>query len=110
MDGFTDRFIAEATEYEFKSAVEVKKAKSWLKTVSAFSNGLGGTIYFGVNKDGTFQGVENLQELSEKISELILAKIEPAVFFLLAPVQKDEKNDLKVRSEAGNDAPLLLCF
>lgn len=106
MDGFTDRFIAEATEYEFKSAVEVKKAKSWLKTVSAFSNGLGGSIYFGVNKDGTFQGVENLQELSEKISELILAKIEPAVFFLLAPVQKDEeKTILKLEVKPGTMPP-----
>ncbi len=34
--------IAEATEYEFKSAVEVNKPRSWLKTVSAFANGVGG--------------------------------------------------------------------
>lgn len=29
--------IAEATEYEFKSTMEIVKPKSWLKTVSAFA-------------------------------------------------------------------------
>lgn len=79
MDSFTDHLIAEATEYEFKSALETKKAKSWLKTVSAFSNGLGGTIYFGINSDGSLEGLSDLQNASEKISELILAKIEPDI-------------------------------
>ena len=31
-----DRWIAEATECDFKVALEVKKPKSWLKSVSAF--------------------------------------------------------------------------
>ncbi len=38
--------LVEATEYEFKSSVEVNKPRSWLKTVSAFANGVGGSIYF----------------------------------------------------------------
>lgn len=33
---------AETTEIEFKEKVELKKPKSWLKTVSAFSNGIWG--------------------------------------------------------------------
>jgi len=33
-----DRWIAEATECDFKVALEVKKPKSWLKSVSAFAN------------------------------------------------------------------------
>ena len=36
-----DRGIAEATECDFKVALEVKKPKSWLKSVSAFANGIG---------------------------------------------------------------------
>ena len=44
--------IAEATEYEFKVAVEANRPRSWLKTVSAFANGVGGSIYFGVSDDG----------------------------------------------------------
>ena len=42
---------AETTEREYKREVKLKKPKSWLKTVVAFSNGIGGTIYFGVNDD-----------------------------------------------------------
>ena len=34
--------LGEATEYDKKQAVETKKPKSWLKTVSAFANGSGG--------------------------------------------------------------------
>lgn len=32
-----DRLIAEATECDFKVALETKKPKSWLKSVSAFA-------------------------------------------------------------------------
>lgn len=35
-----EQFIAEATECDFKVAVETKKPKSWLKSVSAFRMGL----------------------------------------------------------------------
>ena len=35
-----DRLIIEATEYEFKVAVEKNKPNSWLKSVSAFANGI----------------------------------------------------------------------
>lgn len=41
-----EQLIAEATECDFKVALETKKPKSWLKSVSAFSNGIGGTVNF----------------------------------------------------------------
>lgn len=31
-------YIGEATEYDKKEILEVKRPKSWLKTVSAFAN------------------------------------------------------------------------
>ena len=71
--------IAEATEYEFKSAVEANKPRSWLKTVSAFANGVGGSIYFGVSDDGVAVGLDNAQKAAEQVSELIKARIEPAI-------------------------------
>ena len=43
--------IAEATECDFKVALETRKPKSWLKSVSAFSNGIGGTLLFGISDD-----------------------------------------------------------
>lgn len=63
--------IVEATEYEFKSVVEANKPRSWLKTVSAFTNGVGGSIYFGVSDDGAAIGLEAPQQSAERISELI---------------------------------------
>ena len=33
--------IGETTEYDKKQAVEVKKPKSWCKSISAFANGRG---------------------------------------------------------------------
>ena len=37
-----NKLIAEATEIDFKVALEVKKPKSWLKSVSAFAKGSAG--------------------------------------------------------------------
>ena len=52
-----DRWIAEATECDFKVALEVKKPKSWLKSVSAFANGIGGTLFFGIDDDRNVIGL-----------------------------------------------------
>ena len=43
--------IAECTVYDFKVMLEEKKPKSWLKGVSAFANGLGGSLFFGIDND-----------------------------------------------------------
>ena len=43
--------IAECTAYDFKVMLEEKKPKSWLKSVSAFANGLGG-LFFGIDNEG----------------------------------------------------------
>lgn len=39
-----EQLIGEATEYDKKVMLEVKKPKSWLKSVSAFANGVGGVL------------------------------------------------------------------
>lgn len=38
-------FIGEATEYDKKEMLEERKPKSWLKSVSAFANGIGGALF-----------------------------------------------------------------
>ena len=43
--------IGEATAYDKKQQLEVKQPKSWLKSVSAFANGEGGTLVFGISDD-----------------------------------------------------------
>lgn len=63
-------FIAESTEYEFKSELEVKRPKSWLKTVSAFANDTGGRFFFGVGDDGSPVGLSDAKEAANQISRL----------------------------------------
>lgn len=43
--------IGEATTYDKKQMLETKRPKSWLKSVSAFANGEGGTLLFGISDD-----------------------------------------------------------
>ena len=53
------RFIAEATECDFKQALETRKPKSWLKSVSAFANTNGGTLFFGVDNKHDVVGLND---------------------------------------------------
>ena len=62
-----DRWIAEATECDFKVALEVKKPKSWLKSISAFANGIGGTLFFGIDDDRNIVGLSDAQADAEAI-------------------------------------------
>jgi ATP-dependent DNA helicase RecG len=84
-----DLLIAEATEYEFKSALEISKPKSWLKTVSAFANGQGGSFFYGVKDDGTIIGLDDVRTVTEQISKLIQAKVSPLPDFSLKPYRVD---------------------
>ena len=56
--------IAECTAYEYKEMLEENKPKSWLKGVSAFANGMGSSLFFGVDNDRTAQGLGNIQKVS----------------------------------------------
>lgn len=51
------KYIGEATEYDKKQEVERRKVKSWLKSVSAFANGAGGCLIFGVSDDDRIVGL-----------------------------------------------------
>ena len=62
-----EQLIAEATECDFKVALEIKKPKSWLKSVSAFSNGIGGTLFFGISDDRKPIGLSDVQKDAEAI-------------------------------------------
>ena len=57
-----EQLIAEATECDFKVALETKKPKSWLKSVSAFSNVIGGTLFFGISDDRKTIGLSDIQK------------------------------------------------
>jgi ATP-dependent DNA helicase RecG len=77
-----------------------------LKTVSAFANGVGGSIYFGVSNDGVAIGLDNPQQAAEQVSELIKTRIEPAVkSVVLEPLRADGKDILRVQISGGTKTP-----
>ena len=80
----------ESTNLDYKAQLEIKKPKSWLKSVSAFANTGGGHILFGVTDD-THQavGLEEGQQAASKISELIAAKITPAPRYWISELEAD---------------------
>ena len=72
-----DREI-EATKCDYKLSLEEEKPKSWLKSVSAFANGIGGHIYFGYTNDTHEpKGLTDTQETASKITTLIGGRISP---------------------------------
>lgn len=50
--------IGETTDYDKKQQLEINRPKSWCKSVSAFANGRGGSLIFGVADDDTVIGLE----------------------------------------------------
>ena len=62
-----ETLIAECTAYDFKLMLEEKKPKSWLKSVSAFANGLGGSLFFGIDNDGIVKGLDDVQNVMTQL-------------------------------------------
>ncbi|MGM9694729.1 MAG: ATP-binding protein [Alloprevotella sp.] len=71
------KLIGEATAYDKKQMLEIKRPKSWLKSVSAFANGEGGTLIFGISDDGHVAGLADAKGDAERISEEIKSKLDP---------------------------------
>ena len=105
LEKLTINLSAETTEIEFKEEIEYKKPKSWLKTVSAFSNGIGGTIYFGVNDNREIIGLEEVQKHIEKISELIKTRIEPLANFNISVITQNNKDVIRLEIIQGTKTP-----
>lgn len=75
--------IGETTEYDKKQFLEVKKPRSWCKSVSAFANTFGGTLIFGVSDKGDVLGLEDPDGDAEKISEILKMRLDPIPEFKL---------------------------
>jgi len=99
------RLILEATECDFKREVETKKVKHWMKSVSAFANGIGGTLFFGVNDDHTVVGLTNPQADADFISRQIKDRISPVPDFTLTPVKEEKGIILALAVKRGRNTP-----
>lgn len=100
-----ETLIAECTAYDFKSMLEEKKPKSWLKSVGAFSNGLGGSLFFGVDNDGTVRGLDNVQHVCEAISSKIHDYMDPLPDVEMIPQEIDGLHILQLKVNAGHYTP-----
>lgn len=98
-------FIGETTEYDKKLKLELNRPKSWCKSVSAFANGRGGTLIFGIADDNSIVGLENPQLVAEKFSEIVKTKLDPVPEFSLSFETREGKTIMLVRVEPGGLTP-----
>ena len=97
--------IAECTAYDFKLMLEEKKPKSWLKSISAFANGLGGSLFFGIDNDGNVKGLDDVQRICEVISGKIRDYMDPLPDVEIIPHKTDNLDVLQVKVHSGNYTP-----
>ena len=100
-----EKLISECTAYDFKLMLEEKKPKSWLKSVSAFANGLGGSLLFGIDDDGIVKGLDDVQRVCESISCKIRDYMDPLPDVEMIPQEIDGHEILQLKVSAGSYTP-----
>lgn len=97
--------ISECTAYDFKLMLEEKKPKSWLKSVSAFANGAGGSLFFGIDNDGSAKGLQDIQHVIETISGKIRDYMDPLPEIESIPLRINDLNILQLKVYSGKYTP-----
>ena len=100
-----EKLISECTAYDFKLMLEEKKPKSWLKSVSAFANGLGGSLFFGIDNHGLVKGLDDVQYVCESISCKIRDYMDPLPDVEMIPQEIDGHEILQLKVSAGSYTP-----
>ena len=97
--------IGETSTIEKKELLERNKPKSWLKSVSAFANGEGGTIVYGISDDGAILGINDAEHDAEFISEAIKTKIDPTPVTDLQIKHANGCNLILLHIKGGQETP-----
>lgn len=97
--------IGETTEYDKKQALEEKKPKSWCKSVSAFANGIGGRLIWGIADDDVVIGLQSPEHDAEVISEQIKNRLNPIPNFKLKFENIDDKILIILDVYSGDQTP-----
>ena len=94
-------------ERKEKYNLEFKKeiTRTFLKTVSAYSNYNDGEIIFGIDDNGDLIGIENSREECLRIENMINDSIEPVPNFNIEIEKVHGKNIIKLRVTKGKDTP-----
>lgn len=94
----------ESENVELKSTLN----KDIIKEIVAMLNTKGGSVYIGINDDGSVCGVDNPKEIIEKISNMISDSIEPSSSFVTSFTvikEKENKNVIKIEIVKGSNPP-----
>lgn len=97
--------MGETTAYDKKQQLEIKRPKSWLKSVSAFANGEGGTLVFGISDDDQVVGLADAESDAERISEEIKTKLDPVPTVNLEFKEFDGKKLVLIHVHKGQETP-----
>lgn len=87
-------YMRETRTLEFKETI----TNTFLKTVSAFSNYDGGTIYFGINDDGNIKGLKDVKQACLDIENKINDSISPQPNYTMEIQNNDQTIKLTVKS------------
>ncbi|MCF0212366.1 MAG: putative DNA binding domain-containing protein, partial [Bacteroidales bacterium] len=98
-------WVGEATAYDKKRELELKKVKSWCKSVSAFANGNGGKLIFGVTDEDVIVGLDNPQYMAEQFSEIVKSHIDPLPEIDLSFETIEGKHIMIAEVKAGSTTP-----
>lgn len=98
--------IGEAAEYDKKEMLEEKDPRSWCKSVSAFANGIGGSLIFGIaDQTNEVVGLADAEGDSEKISRTLRDKMDPVPAFVLRFAKVDGNNLIILEIHSGDETP-----
>ncbi len=100
-----ENLISECTEYDFKLMLEEKRPKSWLKSISAFANGFGGSLFFGIDNDGIIKGLDDIQYVCEMISSKIRDYMDPLPDVKMLPHRIGNMDVLQLEVKSGSCTP-----
>lgn len=99
MDTEMQIILAEGESYQ----IEFKEKLAQLdRTIVAFANATGGTIYLGIRDDGSIIGIDTSNEMRSKVQE-IARNCDPSISIHIKPHPKDQI--LEVQVEEGTDKP-----
>lgn len=99
-------------QFSESSTLELKRqvVDDIRKTVIAFANSEGGTIYIGIDDDGTVVGVKDVGDEMLRLSNMIRDAIKPDVTMFVSYTQEKEKGKdiIKVTVQKGTECPYYL--
>ncbi len=98
------------TEYKVLDRIKGTLPESLPKEIIAFANTEGGEIYIGINNDGSVAGLENVDDVMTRISNVAHDTILPDIlpFIQIHSMKKEGKQIVRITVSVGTERPYYL--